>query len=328
MRSRRIYGWGESVVYHCVTRTVNGEMLFGGSEKEMMRRMLRRIAEFSGVEVLTYAVMSNHVHVLVRVHEAAKAVSDAELIRRFRLLYPKPTEYQMMTIQVLEQALRENSERGQQMREQLKARMGNVSEFMKTLKQRFSIWFNRTRGRFGTLWCERFKSSVIHDCPEVLQVVGAYIELNPVRAGLVEDPKDYRFCGYAEALAGDAVMRAGVCSLVGEACAKNALATYRMVIFGKGAVPKRLGEGWVIPEASFDQVMQEQGQLPLAILLRQRIRFLTDGAVIGSSQFVKSYITAWSQRIGDRRRRKPTSCDEAVLSELHSFRNTRKSENP
>ena len=82
MRTRRIYGEPESAVYHCMTRTVNGEFFFEDREKEMMRKMLWQVAGFSGVEVLAYVLMSNHVHVLVRVCGAAKEVADVELVRR------------------------------------------------------------------------------------------------------------------------------------------------------------------------------------------------------------------------------------------------------
>ena len=41
------------------------------------------------------------------------------------------------------------------------ARMGDVSEFMKSVKQRFGIWFNKTHGRYGTLWADRFKSVLV-----------------------------------------------------------------------------------------------------------------------------------------------------------------------
>ena len=68
--------------------------------------------------------------------------------------------------------------------------MGDVSAFMKELKQRFSIWFNRSHKRFGTLWAERFKSVLIENAASALRTVAAYIDLNPVRAGLVEDPKE------------------------------------------------------------------------------------------------------------------------------------------
>jgi REP element-mobilizing transposase RayT len=50
-----------------MTRTVNGERLFESREKEILRKMIRQVADFSGVEVLTYCIMSNHFHVLIRV---------------------------------------------------------------------------------------------------------------------------------------------------------------------------------------------------------------------------------------------------------------------
>ncbi|NRA28581.1 MAG: hypothetical protein HRU10_15210 [Opitutales bacterium] len=84
---------------------------------------------------------------------------------------------------------------------------------MKTLKQRFSIWFNRSCRRYDPVWCDRFKSTVVEDDPVVLRTVAAYIDLNPVRAKLVDDPKDYRFCGYAEALAGQGQLRAALCAM-------------------------------------------------------------------------------------------------------------------
>ena len=72
MRMRRTKVSGASAVYHCMTRTVNGEMLFKDREKEMLRKMLWQVADFSGVEILTYCIMSNHFHVLVRVPEPKK----------------------------------------------------------------------------------------------------------------------------------------------------------------------------------------------------------------------------------------------------------------
>ena len=93
MRLRRMKVRGASAVYHCMTRTVNGEMLFENREKEVLRKMLWQVADFCGVEVLTYCIMSNHFHVLVRVPDG-EAVSDVELMRRYKVLYPKPTKYQ------------------------------------------------------------------------------------------------------------------------------------------------------------------------------------------------------------------------------------------
>ncbi len=65
------------------------------------------------------------------------------------------------------------------------------------------------------LWADRFKSLLIEG-GEALAAVAAYIELNPVRAGLCADPKDYRYCGYAEALAkGSPLARQGIRTVLG-----------------------------------------------------------------------------------------------------------------
>ena len=50
--------------YHVMSRTVNGEFLLGSLEKEAFRRMMWRMSQFSGVEILTYALMDNHFHTL------------------------------------------------------------------------------------------------------------------------------------------------------------------------------------------------------------------------------------------------------------------------
>src|SRR5580692_11758767 len=66
--------------------------------------------------------------------------------------------------------------------------MYDISIFIKELKGRFAQWYNRRHGRYGVLWAERFKSLLIEG-GEALAAVAAYIELNPVRAGLCADPK-------------------------------------------------------------------------------------------------------------------------------------------
>ena len=69
-----------------MTRTVNGEHLFGDGAREVLRKMIRQVAEFSGIELVTYCVMANHFHVLAYVPYEPE-MSDAELLRRYRVLY-------------------------------------------------------------------------------------------------------------------------------------------------------------------------------------------------------------------------------------------------
>jgi hypothetical protein len=93
--------------------------------------------------------------------------------------------------------------------------MFDLSIFIKELKGGFAQWYNRRHGRYGVLWADRFKS-VLLEGGEALAAVAAYIELNPVRASLCADPKDYRYCGYAEALAkGSSLARQGIRIVLG-----------------------------------------------------------------------------------------------------------------
>ena len=319
-------------VYHCMTRTVNGERLFRDREKEMLRKMLWQVADFCGVDVLTYCVMSNHFHVLVRVPGGVD-VPDAELLRRYRVLYPQPTKYQTASIAVMEKELAKGGDEAAAIRQQLLARMGDVSEYMKTLKQRFSVWYNHTHERFGTLWAERFKSVLVEGRGNPLQTMAAYIDLNPVRAGIVEDPKDYRFCGYAEAVAGLRLGSGGqTCSTgAGQACSTDstkssagacaaaqglcsiwaayadgaaremvsvgeALQMHRELIFGKWAGEAGLSEA---ARRQALQVLEEEGAiLPRATVLRCRVRYFTDGAILGSQEFVRGFVGAWQREKG------------------------------
>ena len=307
-----------------MSRVVGGQMLLGAREKEVFRKMLFQVADFSGVEVLTYCIMDNHFHVLVRVPSSIlsasstgsgqagseQGISDAELLRRFRVLYPKPTKYQTASFKRFESALQRGSEEATAMRERLLKRMHDLSEFMKTLKQRFSIWYNRNHdNRLGTLWMERFKSVLVQGSGNPLQTMAAYIDLNPVRAGVVDDPKDYRWCGYAEAVAGCTRAQRGltrIWSTYADGSSRegnrigiqSALADHRSLIFGKGSSPWTC-RGKLIDRAAAERVLnKEKGELPLTAVLRCRVRYFTDGAVLGTAEFIRGYTGAWQSSCG------------------------------
>jgi REP element-mobilizing transposase RayT len=277
-------------VYHCISRVVAGERLLDGEAKEVLRTMLRKVAAFSGVEILTYCVMSNHFHVLVRVSPLEmdkNRVGHAEILRRYRVLYGEGLMAPgMPSAELLERIFVEGGEEADRWQSRLRARMGDVSEFMRTLKQRFTIWFNQKHKRFGTLWAERFKSVLVEASPQTLQTIAAYIDLNPVRAGLVTDPAEYRWCGYAEAMAGNQPAAAGLQAVVSWHVAKEALAAYRVVLFGKGSRPRRQDDP-SIDRPKAQEVLNSGGKLRREELLRCRLRYLTDGAVIGSRRFVE-----------------------------------------
>ena len=279
--------------YHCISRTVNGEWLFEDVDKEVLRQQLWQVADYCGVQVVTYTIMANHFHVLLHVPRQTP-VPDAELLRRYKILYPKPTRYQSARLAVIETELFRNGPEADAWRQRQLALMGDVSQFMKLVKQRFSIWFNKSHQRFGTLWAERFKSVLVETEKRVRQTMAAYIDLNSVRAGLVTDPKDYRFCGYAEAVAGSGVAQEGIRTLIGGPAWDEAQADYRKVLFAAGTGNREYAAQ--LPVAELQRVVDEGGQLPLATVLRCRLRYFTEGAVLGSRAFVALQLAKYRQK--------------------------------
>jgi putative transposase len=304
-----------------MTRTVNGEDLFDDTAREVLRKQLWQVVEFCGLQIITYSILSDHFHVLVRVPKRT-IIPDVELLRRYRVLHPHPTRYQANRIDVIEKELASNSPDGEAWRKKQLALMGDLSPFMKLLKQRFSIWFNRSHDRFGTLWAERFKSVLVEGATRLLQIMAVYIDLNSVRKFLVPDPKDYRFCGYAEAVSGNEEARRGLSLVCVEPDWDGTQAAYRQLLFGAGTSPrKRRGS---ISREDFKRVMAEGGKLPLAEVLRCRVRYFTDGSVLGSKAFVATQLAACRSRIGRRKQDGPhplpAITDWGDLATLHGLR--------
>lgn len=300
MRTARIKVVPEEgeAVYHCMTRVVNGERLIDEPAMEVLRKQLWLAAEFCGVQILTYAILSNHFHVLVRVPVKTN-VADTELLRRYRLLHPQPTRYQTMRLEVIEAYLKGNHPEGQAWRKRQMALLGDVSGFMKLVKQRFATWFNKTHQRYGTLFAERFKSVLVEPAKNALRTIALYIDLNAVRAGLVKDPKDYRFCGYGEAVAGNKSARNGLMSIHGPNTTwAHAHEAHRIGLFGSGSVPRQ-NKPALTPE-SFAKVLAQNGRLPLSTVLRCRVRYFTDSAVLGSQAFVAEQLAKHRERHGTR----------------------------
>lgn len=275
-----------------MSRIVSGDRRLDRHEKEVLRKMLRQAAEFSGVEILAYCVMSNHFHVLIRVPKGEEELSRDEVLRRYRVLYEKSNSPGYPDAEGMRLILEGSDEElAKDWMRRLQARMGDVSEFIRTLKQRFSIWYNKSRGHIGTVWAERFKSVLIEDDPQTLKTVAAYLDLNPVRAKLVDDPADYRWCSYAEAMGGDAVCASGLARVMGRERWRDAVADYRMVLFGKGGTARR-GEQGVVPAERVDAVLRKGGEVEAWELLRCRVRHFSDGAILGSEGFVRTTMLA------------------------------------
>lgn len=323
MRTRRVKVEGMGAVYHCISRIVGGDFLLEAErEKEVLRNQMWKVADFCGVQVLTYCIMSNHVYILLRTPDesSSKRISNSELIRRAKRIYsPEKAGTFEQGLMNPDEAIR------MRFRSQLLGRMGDVSQYMKELKQRFSIWYNRSHRRIGTLWAERFKSVLVEDEAMALSTIAAYIDLNPVRAGLVDEPSSYRFCGYAEAMGGFKPARTGITSLFGykESWA-SAGGRYRVAIFGKGQSHDASRPDRAVNAVKAAKVMNGGGKVSKQEAIRCRVRYFTDGVVLGSSEFVQSYFETHRTSFGARRQDGPRKMRGSDWGNLRCIRDLRR----
>ncbi len=287
MRRLKVDNRIEGSIYHCLSRTVNKEFLWDEEAKEVFRNQLWKTATFCGVEVLAYCFMSNHFHILVRVVTGRSAqLTNDELVERLRHFYTNPKD--VLVLAELQAGLcSADTQQQAATRQRLLARMDDLSAFMKLLKQRFSIWYNRSHGRVGTHWCERFQSVLVEGTPHALRLVAAYIALNPVRAGICQDPKDYRFSSYAEAVAGNAKSLSALRWMMGEKSDAGALAEFRNFIYAIGVMPKKDGSGGCLAPEEVRKVLRQGGKLPAMVLYWSKITYLTRGMVLGSREYLR-----------------------------------------
>lgn len=72
-----------------------------------------------------------------------------------------------------------------------------LSKFMQGLHRSYTAYHNKKYKKVGHLWQGRFKSRVIKKDPYLINAI-SYVELNPVRSAIINNPKDYKFSSYSE----------------------------------------------------------------------------------------------------------------------------------
>lgn len=231
----RIVPEGEDAVFHVISRMAFQSMNLGNAEKHMFRKMLEKQATFSGVQVLSYCLLDNHFHILLKIpHQPT--LSDETLFKRYSALYDESDPRHALPPSLLKETLKAGGQPAKELRTQLTARMGSLSIFMKELKQRFGIWYNRKHENSGTLWAKRFDSILIENVKKTLQLVGVYIEMNPVRLNLCKDAKDYHFCTVGEASKGNTTARRWLSQMFASTQWSTTLKKYENTLITKGDV--------------------------------------------------------------------------------------------
>jgi len=320
MRTRRMkVPEGQDGIYHCHSRAVDGQYIFDSRGKAEFLRRMWRVAEFLSIQILAYSVMDNHFHQMVLAPGRVELTNE-QLLERLRVYYgersPKYTQFR--------KAVAKGDKSPDMLRTQYMWRMGNISEFEKSLKQGFSTWYNNLQERRGTLWMERFGSTIAEDDPIATIPMAAYIDLNAVRAGIVDDPKDYLHCGYAAALAGKESCREGIKRIMQMDSWQEASRQYRIYLMQQGhmEVPGKAG---TVRRDLLLKTLKAEGQLPVHQLLRLKVRYFTHGLVLGSEKYVEEFFQQYRSHFGERRKTGARPIKAIPNSGLHVLRDLRKS---
>jgi len=313
MRHSRIKP-SEDTFMHVYNRTVGttSERPFRRREKEEFTRRLKRLCELYVIEVVSFQVMSNHFHLIL--HVPGQPPSNEEAAERHKKFYG------------LKRRMSVNSGKCTQLAQKLR----DISEFMRELQQPFSRWFNNTRPvrRRGSLWAGRFKSTILETGLAVWNC-WLYVEYNPVRAHMVGNPADYRFCTYGEWSGRgrhpfQATLEKWVLPWLNNLLQVNTLEE----VYG------RMKREFVRRRAVELRQTEEQIDAAVAVAaerekfvtrLDRRVRYWTDGLVIGSDLFVRKTAGHCLTRINVQKRRlvRALSPDTGERPPLYSFKQLR-----
>jgi putative transposase len=278
-RIARLKVRGEPAIYHLISRSTLEGFVLGDREKDYLLRLIKRLSDFYFAEVLGFCLLGNHFHLMVRMHPGS-SYSDEEVRERYKRRFGEEKAAAL---------------EDRQMRE-LGKKMADLSEYVKEIKQDFSRYYNKLHRKKGYFWSERFKSVIVENGETLINCL-AYIDLNPVRAGLVKRPEDYRWCslGYhlqtrnkGRFLSLDFGLRE-----FGIKSGKERLRNFRRFVYEKGGL-----EG-------FEKERRTDFGLGKVNRFLLRTRYFTDSGIIGSKAYVSRLYLAFKHHYSARREKVP-----------------------
>jgi REP element-mobilizing transposase RayT len=280
----------ETTAYHVMSRTALDGFPLGDIEKDFMIDLIKRYSCLYFVDILGICIMGNHFHLLVKTLPEYK-FTDEEMKNRFVEFYG---DGRLFTDELIPS---------------LRAKLSSLSEFVREIKVGFARYYNRRHNRRGYFWGDRFKS-VIVDKGETLVNCLAYIDLNPLRAGIVSRPEDYRWnsLGYHvqtnnrdRFLSTDFGLKE-----FNVKSEKERIRRYRRYVYEAGALsrPDKM-QAKVIDDRILEKERKRGFELGRSDRFRYRTRYFTDSGVIGSKEFVSKTYRRFKHHFNSKHEKKP-----------------------
>ena len=288
-RTSRMLIKDEKAVYHVISRTALDGFPLKDVEKDFLLDLLKKISSLYFTEILGFCLMGNHFHLLVKMFPEDQ-ITDEDLQKRFEKFYGDSRSFAGQI-------------------PYLREKLSNLSEFMREIKVGFARYYNRRHNRRGYFWGDRFKS-VIVDKGETLVNCLAYIDLNPLRAGLVNRPEEYRWnsLGYHiqtenkdQFLSTDFGLKE-----FNVRSKKERIRRYRRYVYEAGAInrPDKM-QAKVIGDKVIAKERKKEFEINRASRFRYRTRYFTDSGIIGTKEFVSSNYQRFKHLFHSKHEKKP-----------------------
>ncbi len=272
-RTQRLIINDETAVYHVMSRTALDGFPLDDIEKDFMVDLIRHYSTLYFVEILGFCLMGNHFHLLVRMFPEYK-FTDKDIKKRYADFYGEEEAFADGRIPYWREKL------------------ASLAEFMREIKVGFTRYYNRRHNRRGYFWGDRFKSVIVENGETLINCL-AYIDLNPLRAGLVELPEQYRWnsLGYHMQTGNEGNFLSLDFGLkeFGVLYAEERLKRYRRYVYEAGAVNRseKLVAG-VIDNSVLEKERKNDFELKRIQRFRYRTRYFTDSGIIGTKEFVSA----------------------------------------
>jgi putative transposase len=270
-RTSRMIIQNETAVYHIMSRTALDGFPLDAVEKDFLLDLIKRFSALYFTEILGFCLMGNHFHLLVEMIPEGH-FSDSEIKERLEQFYGEEKE-----------AI------GEGQLPFFREKLSNLSEFVRDIKVNFTRFYNRRHDRRGYFWGDRFKSVIVEKGETLINCL-AYIDLNPIRAGIVNNLLSTDF-GLNEFN-----LKSG----------KDRVRVYRKYVYETGAMRHSDRQyAKTIEEKIINKERKKGFEISRADRFLYRTRYFTDSGIIGSREFVSDNYQRFRHLFQSKKDKKP-----------------------
>jgi len=289
-RTSRMTITDEKAIYHVMSRTALDGFPLKDVEKDFLLDLIRRLSKLYFVEILGFCIMGNHFHLLAKMFPEFNFTDD-DIKKRYVEFYGDEGAFAEGRLPYW------------------RHKLSNLSEFIREIKVGFARYYNRRHNRRGYFWGDRFKSVIVENGETLINCL-AYIDLNPLRAGLVDRPEEYRWnsLGYhAQTNNRDKFLSTDFgLKEYNVKSKKERFRRYRRYVYEAGSVnqPEK-GNVKVIEDKVLEKERRRGFELSRSDRFRYRTRYFTDSGIIGSKQFVAANYQRFKHLFYSKHEKKP-----------------------